>query len=85
MSKRLQVVVDESELGRFQLAARARGLTLATWVRQALRVAEAQGASGDLDSKLAAVRAASSHAFPAPDIDVMLAEIERGYVVPDGP
>jgi len=85
MSKRLQVVIDESELGRFQRAAQARGLTLATWVRQALRVAEAQGASGDLDSKLAAVRAASGHAFPAPDIEVMLAEIERGYAVPDGP
>jgi len=84
MSKRLQVVVEDSEFGRFQRAARARGLTLATWVRQALRVAEAQGSSGDLDSKLAAVRAASGYAFPAPDIDVMLAEIERGYVVPDG-
>ena len=34
---------------------------------------------GDASRKLATIRAAANHSFPAPDIDQMLAEIERGY------
>jgi hypothetical protein len=33
MSKRLQVVVDDAELERFQGAARREGMTLSEWVR----------------------------------------------------
>jgi hypothetical protein len=82
MSKRLQVVLDEAELRRYERAAASLGLTLSAWVRQALRREERATSAGDVDSKLSAVRAASQHAFPAPDIDVMLAEIERGYLPP---
>jgi hypothetical protein len=78
MSKRLQVVVDEAELKRFQRAARRAGMTLAEWVRQALRRAERTTSSQDPAKKLAAIRAAARHSFPAPDIDEMLLEIERG-------
>ena len=82
MSKRLQVVVEDAELRRFQRAARKGGLTLAEWVRQALRQAERNNAPGDPGRKLEAVRAATQHAFPAPEIDEMLDEIEQGYEQP---
>lgn len=64
--------------------ARSRHMSLAAWVRQALDAARHREPVGDVAKKLAAVRAAAKHNFPAPDIDVMLAEIERGYLS-DGP
>jgi hypothetical protein len=79
MSKRLQVVLADAELQRFARAAERRGLTLSEWVRQALRSAERASALGDPDRKLRAIRSAARYAFPAPDIEQMLAEIECGY------
>jgi len=80
VTKRLQVLLDEPEWREVKRAARARRVTVAEWVRQALRAARRQEPSGDLDRKLDAIRAASRHAFPTADMDQMLAEIERGYV-----
>jgi predicted HicB family RNase H-like nuclease len=37
MSKRVQVLLDEEELRKIQRAARAQKMTVAAWVRQALR------------------------------------------------
>ncbi len=85
MTKRLQVLLDEPEWREVKRAARARRVTMAEWVRQALRAARREQPSGDLDRKLDAVRAASRHAFPTADVDQMLAEIERGYVGEDAP
>lgn len=82
MSKRLQVVVDDVELERFQRTAHVSGLTLSEWARQVLRVAANAVSQGDVDQKLAALRHGSKHSFPAPDIDDMLAEIEKGYAGP---
>ena len=79
MSKRMQVLVEEPELKRMRQVARMRGMTLAEWVRQTLRSALRTEPSGDADKKLARLRASLGHAFPAPDIDQMLAEIEQGY------
>lgn len=76
----MQVVVDETELERYEATARAFGLTLSEWVRQALRAAATAVSRGDVDDKLSALERASAHSFPAPDIDEMLAEIELGYV-----
>ena len=81
MSKRLQVLLDEPEWREIQRAARARRLTVAEWVRQALRAARKKEPTGDLDRKLAAVRAGARHTFPSADIEQMLDEIERGYCV----
>ena len=80
MTKRLQVLLDEPEWREVQRAARARRLTVAEWVRQALRAARSEEPSGDLDRKLGAVRAAARHGFPTADVDQMLTEIERGYL-----
>jgi hypothetical protein len=82
MSKRLQVVLDDAELRRYEESAEALGLSLSAWVRLALRAAELEVAGGDVDHKLAAIREAFDKSFPAPDIDTMLAEIEQGYLDP---
>jgi len=80
----MQVLFDEAEYERMQALARRRGVTLAEWVRQALRAACRQEPEGDLDRKLAAVRAASRHEFPTAEIDRMLQEIESGYLGGEG-
>jgi hypothetical protein len=79
MSKRLQVVLDESELEEIQQAADREGVTLSEWVRRALREARGRESTRSKESKLQALRVASQHAFPVGDIDQMLSEIERGY------
>lgn len=80
MSKRLQVVIDDAELRSLQRVARSKGMTLAEWVRQALRKAVSTEPVGSVEKKLAVIRSASRHAFPAPDIETMLNEIEQGYL-----
>jgi hypothetical protein len=80
MTKRLQVLFADDELREIRGAARRRRLTVAEWVRQALRAARAAETASDPTSKLAAVEHAARHTFPVGDIDAMLAEIERGYV-----
>jgi hypothetical protein len=78
MSKRLHVLMDEEELARIQGTAELEGMTVADWVRRALKRALQDRPERARDRKIAAVRAAAGHAFPASDIDQMLAEIERG-------
>ena len=78
MSTRLQIVVDEAELSRFRRAARAEHMTLSEWARQVLRRAERATSSADPARKLRALRASAEFEFPAPDIEQMLEEIERG-------
>jgi len=79
MSKRLQVLLEESELRDIQRTARRRRMTVAEWVRQALRVARRSEPRSDPGKKLQIVRAAAENAFPTADIDEMLDQIERGY------
>ena len=55
-------------------------MTIAQWVRQALTEARRNEPLGDVEKKIAAVRAAVKHEFPTGDIDRMLAEIEQGYL-----
>jgi hypothetical protein len=79
MSKRLQVVLADADLERYARTADAAGLTLSEWARQALRAAEREMTSGDVEAKLAVIRKAAGYNFPAePDIDTLLAEIEAG-------
>jgi predicted 2-oxoglutarate/Fe(II)-dependent dioxygenase YbiX len=80
MSKRLQVLLEDSELREIQRIARAQKMSVAEWVRQVLRAARRREPLKDADRKLGVVRAATRHAFPTGDIDRMLAEIERGYI-----
>jgi hypothetical protein len=85
MSKRLQVVLEESELEEIQEAADREGVTVSDWVREALREARGRESMRSKESKLQSLRAASQHAFPVGDIDQLLVEIERGYLSGGGP
>ena len=77
MSKRLQVLLDEEEYKEIQDVARRQRVTLAEWVRQALRQARSDH-PGTVEAKLRVITDASRHEFPTADIDVMLQEIEAG-------
>jgi hypothetical protein len=79
MSKRLQVLLDETEFDDLREAARRQGVPVSEWVRRALREARRRQPRGDIESKRQALRKAMQYEFPAPDIDQMLAEIEQGY------
>jgi hypothetical protein len=80
VSKRLQVLLDEREWREIQQAARSERMTVAEWVRQALRAARRAMSTADVDQKLAAIRIAARHELPTADIDRMNEEIVRGYV-----
>jgi hypothetical protein len=79
MAKRLQVILRDPEYREIQRVARARHMSIAEWVRQALALARRREPSSDVGKKLDSVRAAVRHDFPSGDIDSMLAEIENGY------
>ncbi|MGB0679200.1 MAG: antitoxin [Polyangiales bacterium] len=75
MSKRLQVLLDEAELHKYQRLAELAGVTLAAWVREALRQRCQTQPSQDVGRKLAAVRRAAAFAAPAPPMAQMKQEI----------
>jgi hypothetical protein len=79
VSKRLQVLFDEDELAELQEIARRNHMSLAEWVRQALRQARLNQPVHSAKLKRQAVRRAMECEFPTADIDEMLAQIERGY------
>jgi len=79
MAKRLQVILKDPEYREIQRIARARRLSIAEWVRQALEYARRREPLGDVDKKLKVIRAAARGDYPSGDIDQMLAEIEHGY------
>ena len=77
MPKRLQVLLDEEEYLEIQDVARRQRVTVAEWVRQALRKAR-DNQHGTPETKLRAIDDASSHRFPTADVGDMLREIEAG-------
>jgi hypothetical protein len=79
MSTRLQVILDKVEMAEIRRAAAQQRMTVAEWVRQNLRAARRHLPTTDSGRKIAVIRAATGHQFPTADIEVMLAEIERGY------
>ena len=80
MSERLQVLLDETEFAEIRRIAKRHHMTVAEWVRQALRTARRDEPSTDPRRKLMAVREAARYEYPTADIDVMLADIESGYI-----
>lgn len=79
MSKRLQVLIPDTEMSDIQRMAEREHLTVGEWVRRALRDARAQRPTSDPETKLKAIRRGAQHAFPTADIEQMLSEIDRGY------
>ncbi|MBC7791598.1 MAG: CopG family transcriptional regulator [Anaerolineae bacterium] len=84
MSKRLQVLLGESEYRELKKLARRSHMTVSELVRQAIRATRGREPAQDSSRKLSAVRAAAQHGFPVADIEQMLADIERGYLAQDG-
>lgn len=82
MAKRLQVILQDPEYREVQRLARARHMTIAEWVRQALAAARRREPLSDTGKKLDVIRDAARHDYPTADIDEMLAQIERGYQNP---
>jgi hypothetical protein len=80
MSKRLQVVLDDAEYRELERTARRQRTTVSDLVRRALRELQRVQPSQEPQRKLQVVREAARHSYPAPAIEQMLAEIERGYV-----
>ena len=74
------MVLDESDLRLIRRVAREQQLTVSEWVRQTLRASMKRGTVKSPEKKLAALRSATEHAFPAGAIEDMLREIETGYV-----
>ncbi len=85
MSKRLQVILKDVEMRDIQRFARRHQMTVAEWVRQALRAARKHEPETDSRKKLEVVRAAKMHSFPTGEIDQILAEIEHGYLTDSPP
>lgn len=79
MTKRLQVLFDDAEMREIQRAARRNRVTVAEWVRQAIRRARNEESRPASTEKLAALNRAMRHDFPTGEIDQLLADIERGY------
>jgi len=80
MAKRLQVILQDPEYREIQRAARARRMSLAEWVRQALEAARRKEPEGSITRKIEAIHASAQHQYPSGDIENMLAEIEAGYL-----
>jgi hypothetical protein len=80
MSKRLQVLLEDREFREIQRIAQSRRMTVAEWVRQALRAASRREPLGDTGKKLEVIRTAGRHAFPIGEVGQVLEEIERGHV-----
>ncbi len=76
VTKRLQVLFEEDEYDEIKTAAEKERMTVAEWVRQALRLARINK-SHSLDAKLRAVADAARHDFPTADIEDMLDDISR--------
>jgi hypothetical protein len=79
MSKRLQVLLPDTEMQEIRRIARRDKIPVGEWVRRALRAARSREPVHAPDVKLKAIRDAAKLAFPSGDIETMLAEIEQGY------
>ena len=71
--------MEDAELREIKRAARRNRMTVAEWVRQALRAARRQEALRPAEHKLQVVREAARHGYPTGDIEEMLGDIEQGY------
>lgn len=79
MSERLQVLLDKSEFAEIRRIARRHRMTVAEWVRQALRAARRDEPAAEPKRKLMVVREAARGTYPSGDIATIIHEVEAGY------
>jgi len=80
MTTRLQVLLEDDEMAEIRRVAKQHHMTVAEWVRQALRKARRDEPSTDRRKKLAAVRDGARGVYPTADIQQMLMEIDGEYL-----
>lgn len=80
MTTRLQVLLEDDEIAEIRRVAKRHRMTVAEWVRQALRRARRDEPLADPRRKLAAVREAARGDYPTADMPQILTEIEGGYL-----
>jgi hypothetical protein len=80
VSRRLQVLLPDSDMEEIRRFARREKLTVGEWVRKTLREARSRQPIREPEAKLKAVRRAAQYSFPTADIGQMLSEIEQGYL-----
>jgi hypothetical protein len=78
MTQRLQVLLDDAEFDEIRRIAQRHHMTVAEWVRQALRAARRDEPGAEPQRKLMVLREAARHAYPTAGIEQMLDEIEGG-------
>ena len=83
MTQRLQVLLDDEEFAEIRRVAERQRMTVAEWVRQALRAARQDAPVAEPGRKLSVVREAARGAYPVGDLPSMLRDIESGYVLDD--
>jgi hypothetical protein len=79
MTKRLQVLMEESEFELVREVARRHRVSVGEWVRQAIRSSCFELSSRPAEARIRAVQEALLHSFPTGDVDQMNREIEIGY------
>jgi hypothetical protein len=80
MPRHLRIFLDDSESVALHRIARRRHLTVAEWVRRALRAALREESAAETRRRIAVVRQAARGEFPTAEIGSMLTDIERGYL-----
>ncbi len=85
MTQRLQVLLDDAEFDEIRRVARRHRMTVAEWVRQALRLARRDEPAAEPARKLLVLREAAQHACPTADIAQLLDEIEGGRFAGEAP
>jgi hypothetical protein len=80
----MQVLLEDDEFAEIRRVAKLHRMSVAEWVRQALRRARRDEPTMEPRRKLSAVREAARGDYPTADIGRMLAEIEGGYLTGDG-
>lgn len=82
MTQRLQVLLDDSEFDEIREIARRHRMTVAEWVRQALRAARSDEPIYDVEQKLAVLREAATlnYASASGNIEDILRDIERSQL-----
>jgi hypothetical protein len=81
MTQRLQVLLEDDEFAEIRRVAERQRMTVAEWVRQALRAARQDAPGADPRQKLSVVREAAQGAYPVSSLPSMLTEIESGYLL----
>lgn len=83
MGTRLQVILEDDELAEIRQVAATQRMTVAEWVRQALRRARATEPRLVAEQKLRVVRESARYGYPSGDIAELLDQTARGRAEAD--